>query len=82
MSKDAGNVCKQTQQRKIDLINVFSMRHRNDYVRGNHFCKVIHDDSCENFLNDELSLFCMEMNKPDSVFQISERCFDTPAHGI
>lgn len=42
---------------KVDLVEVFCVKPGNDYVEGNHFTEVIHDDSCEDFLNNVLHFF-------------------------
>ena len=41
---------------EVDLIYMLSIGLGNDYVRGNHFSEVIHDDSCENLLENVFPL--------------------------
>lgn len=42
---------------EVGLVSVFAGREGNDYVRGNHFSKVVQDDSSEDFLDNVLPLF-------------------------
>ena len=43
--------------REIRLVRVFSVGLLNDYVRGNQFSKVVHDQSGKNLLGNVLHLF-------------------------
>ena len=58
--------------RKIRFVRVLSVWLLNDYVRGNQFSKVVHDQSGKNLLGNVLHLFCMEMKQTNGVFQFSE----------
>ena len=46
---------------KIDLVSIFSVFLMNDYGLGNQFIEIVHGKTGEDFLMDELRLFCMEM---------------------
>ena len=48
-------------KRKICFVRVFSVGFLNDYVRGNQFRKVVHDQSGKNLLGNVLHLFCVKM---------------------
>ena len=67
---------------EIGLIGVLTVSFGNDYIRGNHFGEVVHDDSGEDFLQDELPFFSVEVDKPDGILQVSEGGFYAPTHLI
>ena len=68
--------------REIDLIGVFSAFLLNDYGLGNHFIEVVHGKTGEDFLVDELHLFCVKMLETDRVFQLAKRSLNAPPHCI
>ena len=47
--------------REICFVRVFSVGLLNDYVRGNQFGKVVHDQSGKDLLVYVLHLFCVEV---------------------
>ena len=49
---------------------------RDDYVRSYHKSKVIHNDFCEDFLDNVLLLFREKASKPNGIFEFSERSFN------
>ena len=49
--------------RKIGFARVFSVGLLNDYVRGNQFSKVVHDQSGKYLLGNVLHLFCVKMEQ-------------------
>ena len=51
----------------------------NDHGRGDQFREVVHGESSKDLLEDVIRLFCMEVDKTDRVFKLSERSFDAPA---
>ena len=64
--------------RKIGFTRVFSVCFLNDYVRGDQFGKVVHDESGKNFLAYVLHLFCVKMQQSNGVFQFPKCRFNTP----
>ena len=68
--------------REICFARVFSVKLLNDYVRGNQFRKVVHNQSGKDLLGNVLHLFCMKVEQADSVFEFAERGFNAPAHTI
>ena len=50
--------------REVCFICMLSLLFSNDYVRGNHFRKVIHNQMCINFLMDAHHLFWMKIKHP------------------
>ena len=67
---------------KIDLIGKFGIRLRNDYMRGNHFRKVIHNQFCENLLKNVISLFRVEIVKGNGILEFSKRSLNASSHTI
>ena len=63
---------------EICFICMLSLLFSNDYVRGNHFREVIHNQMCIDFLMDAHHLFWMKVQHSDSIFQVSEWCFYSP----
>ena len=47
--------------REICFARVFSVELLNDYVRGNQFSEVVHDQSGKYLLSNVLHLFCVKM---------------------
>ena len=47
--------------RKICFVSIFGVGFLNDYVRGNQFSKVVHNQLSEDFLVYILHLFCVKM---------------------
>ena len=68
--------------REICFARVFSVGFLNDYVRGDQFSKVVHDQSGKDLLGNVLHLFCVEMKQSNSVFQFPERCFNPPSSAV
>ena len=68
--------------REIYLIGIFSLPLLNDYGVGNQFAEVVHSKFCKDFLENELHLFCVQVQQSQSVLQITERGFNAPTHGI
>ena len=68
--------------REICFARVFSVKLLNDYVRGNQFRKVVHDQSGKDLLSNVLHLFCVKMKQSDSIFEFAERCFNSPAFAV
>ena len=68
--------------RKVCLVGMLSVWLMNDYVRGNQFRKVVHDQSGKDLLGNVLHLFCVKVEQTHSVFEFTERGFNTPAHTI
>ena len=50
--------------REVCFICMLSLLFSNDYVRGNHFRKVIHNQMCIDFLMDAHHLFWMKIKHP------------------
>ena len=67
---------------KRNRINVFSFPLVDDYGLGNQFTEVVHDELSEDFLEDKIHLFCVEMEQAKSIFQMAKRSFDPPAHSV
>ena len=53
---------------KVCLVNILAVFFLNDYVRGNQFRKVVHNQPGKNLLGNVLHLFCVEMKQSNSVF--------------
>ena len=68
--------------RKICFVRVFSVGLLNDYVRGNQFRKVVHDQSGKDLLGNILHLFCVKMEQANRVLQRSKRGLDAPSSTI
>ena len=68
--------------REINLIGMRFLCLPDDYGLCNQFAEVVHGELGKNLLEDELHLFCVEMKKSQSVFQVAERGLNTPAHRI
>ena len=47
--------------REICFARAFSVELLNDYVRGNQFSEVVHDQSGKDLLGNVLHLFCVKM---------------------
>ena len=54
--------------REVDLVGAPFIHLENDYVRGNHFGKIVQDHSCENLLGDGLLSLCVKIRQTDGVF--------------
>ena len=68
-----------SSDREVSFICIFpTLLFLNDYVRGNHFRKVIHYKMCVDFLLDAHHLFWMKIQHSCCIFQVSERCFYPP----
>ena len=61
--------------RKIRFVRVFSVGLLNDYMRGNQFRKVVHDQSGKDLLGNVLHLFCVKMEQSYRVFLFPEGKF-------
>ena len=68
--------------REICFARVFSVELLNDYVRGNQFSEVVHDQSGKDLLGNVLHLFCVKVEQADSIFEFAERGFNAPTHTI
>ena len=68
--------------REICFICIFSAIILSDDKGSNQFREVVHDDSGKKLLDNVLHLFCVKMEQANRVFQLSERCFNTPAHSV
>ena len=68
--------------RKVSFAGMLSVMLLNDYVRGNQFRKVVHSKPGKYLLENVLCLFCVKMEQSNGILQLSERCFNTPAHSI
>ena len=44
--------------------------------------EIDHKEAGEDFLENELRLFCVEMDQAHGVFQAAKGGFDAPAHGV
>ena len=49
------------RSRKVCFISVLTVCFLDDYGRGNQLSKVVHDQSCKDFLVYVLHLFCVKM---------------------
>ena len=67
---------------KVCPIGIFIVGFMEDYGRGNQFSEVVHDKPGKNFLVNVLHLFCVKMQQANCVFELPERGFNAPAHGI
>ena len=67
---------------EIGFERVFSVAFLDEYVRGNQFREVVHDESGKKLLDNVLHLFCVEMEQANSVLQRTERSLDAPAHSV
>ena len=67
---------------KVCPIGIFIVGFMEDYGRGNQFCEVVQDKSGKDFLVNVLHFFCVKMQQADCVFELPERGFNAPAHGI
>ena len=67
---------------EVDRIGILRIAFLDDYVRGNQLGKVVHGKFREYFLVDVLHLFCVEMDKAKSIFELAEGSFNSPASGI
>ncbi len=68
--------------REVGFVDILVAALLNDYVRGNQFGEIVHDESGEDFLKDVLHLFCMKVQKPHGVFEGTKGSLNAPAHGI
>ncbi len=68
--------------REVDRVGKLCVAFLNDYVRGNQLRKVVHDEFRIDFLVDVLHLFCVEMDEPKGVFELTEGGFNSPASGV
>ena len=66
--------------RKVCLVGILGVGFRNDYVGGNHFSEVVHDETGKHFLVDVLHLFCMKMKQSNGILQITKRSLNAPTH--
>ena len=64
---------------EVDGIGILRIAFLNDHGRGDQFREVVHGESSKDLLEDVIRLFCMEVDKTDRVFKLSERSFDPPA---
>ena len=67
---------------KVHLIGVFSVGITVEYVRSNQFCKVVHNESGEDFLEDVLHLFALKHTQTNGLFQLAKSCLNSPPKGI
>ena len=67
---------------KVCPIGIFIVGFMEDYGRGNQFCEVVQDKSGKDFLVNVLHFFCVKMQQADCVFELPERGFNAPAHGL
>ena len=64
--------------RKVGLISVFSAFVLNDYVEGDHFGEIVHQQSGKNPLGDVLHLFALKLPQANGIFQLAETGFNPP----
>ena len=67
---------------KSGLVGVFSAFALNDYVRGNHFSEVVHNEFGKDLLNDVLRLFAVKIKETERVLKMAKRGFDSPTQGV
>ena len=67
---------------EVGFVDIFIAALLNDYVRGNQFGEIVHNEPGEDFLKDVLHLFCMKVQKAHGVFEGTEGSFNAPAHSI
>ena len=67
---------------EVDRIGILRIAFLDDYVRGNQLGKVVHGKFREYFLVDVLHLFCVEMDKAKSIFELEEGSFNSPSFVI
>ena len=67
---------------EVDRIGKLRIAFLNDYVRGNQLGKVVHGEIRIDFLVDVLHLFCVEVDEPKGVFELTEGSFNSPASGV
>lgn len=67
---------------KVGLVSELSVLLLNDRVRSDQFSKVVHDEAGKDFLEDELHLFRVKGEQAQGVFELAERGFNAPAHGV
>ena len=58
--------------RKVSLVGILIAASLNYYVRSNQFREIVHNEASKDFLVDVLHLFCVKMQKTDSVFERTE----------
>ena len=63
---------------EVDRIGKLRIAFLNDYMRGNQLGKVVHGEFCKDFLVDVLHLFCVEVDEPKGVFELTEGSFNSP----
>ena len=68
--------------REIDLIGIFPLCLLDDYGLGNQLAEVVHGKLCKDFPENELHLFCVQVQKSQRMLQIAERSFNAPAHRV
>ena len=51
-------------------------------MRGNQFREVVHGQLCKDFLVNVLHFFCVEMDKTEGVFELTEGGLNSPASGV
>ena len=68
--------------REIGFVDILVAALLNDYMRGNQFGEIVHNEPGEDFLKDVLHLFCMEMKEAQGVFEGTKGSFNAPAHSI
>ena len=67
---------------EVDRIGILRIAFLDDYVRGNQLRKVVHGEFRIDFLVDVLHLFCVEVDEPKGVFELTEGSFNSPAFGV
>ena len=67
---------------EVCFICMLSLFFSNDYMRGNQFRKVIHNQMCIDFLMDAHHLFWVKVQHSDGIFQVSEWGFYSPPCSI
>ena len=68
--------------REVNGIGILCITFLDDDGQSNQFSKVVQGESCKDFLKDVIRLFCVEMDKANRIFQLTERGFNSPASGI
>ena len=71
--------CKVSGESGVNAVEIFTLRLRKRGMQTKQGGKIIERHSGKDLLFDEWTLFGMKVRQRKGVFQISERCLDTPA---